>query len=157
MKDSFSTAVKTEKEEGIEFNSIEYLGLIAGSFAVVAGIAQIVTLFQRQSADDISYIFLVGACISTGLWVMYHFLKRGGGPLITTSLTFVGLLIVLALKVVFDVGGQDSDVNEIRTKEKKGYYYELAHKISEADDDKEDEEERKRGKDADLTIISSQG
>jgi len=85
----------------MEFNTVEYLGIIAGSFSVVAGVAQVYRLADRKSADDISWIFIGAAITSTSLWVTYHFLKRGGGPFLTTSLTLIGLFIVAALKSAY--------------------------------------------------------
>jgi len=87
---------------GLEFNKIEYLGLLAGSFTVFAGINQIYFMYKRQSADDISYPALIAAMVSTALWVTYHFLKHGGGPFLTTTTTLIGLTIVLLMKLRFD-------------------------------------------------------
>lgn len=128
-------AVKREKEEGIEFNSIEYLGVIAGSFAVIAGVGQIVTLIQRQSAEDISYVFLIGACFSTAVWVLYHFLKRGGGPLVTTALTLIGLLMVLVIKIIYDTKATNDSVE--KADEKIVMLYALTNLTNEEDQEEE--------------------
>lgn len=89
----------------LEFNRMEYLGILAGSFAVVAGFMQIYRIYTTKSAEDISGWALLGAMISTSIWIFYHYTKKGGGPFITTSLTFLFLLITLALKTYYDKYG----------------------------------------------------
>jgi len=86
----------------LKFDRIEYLGIVAGSFAVVAGLAQIHRLYSTGSAEDISYWALIGAMISTSIWIYYHYTKKGGGPFITTTLTLTFLIITLSLKIYYD-------------------------------------------------------
>lgn len=89
--------------QNLEFNRIEYLGILAGSFAVASGILQVYKIYQNKSAEDISLWALIGAIISTGIWIYYHYTKKGGGPFITTTATMLFLLTALFLKIYYDI------------------------------------------------------
>lgn len=86
----------------MEFNRIEFLGIIAGSFAVVGGLEQLFKTWQTKSAEDISFPFLLGLFVSTSLWVIYHYLKKGGGPFVTTLIAWFGILVLTIMKVKYD-------------------------------------------------------
>lgn len=88
--------------EHLNFDRVEYIGILAGSFAVFAGISQVIRLVKNKSAEDISLLALIGAMVSTGIWIWYHYTKRGGGPFVTTSLTMVFLIVTLSLKLYYD-------------------------------------------------------
>ena len=93
---------------GLEFNRIEFLGIVAGSFAVVGGVEQLRKTWRSKSAKDISFPFLLGLFVSTSLWLLYHFLKKGGGPFLTTLVIWVGLVFLAVMKVVYDAKGKKS-------------------------------------------------
>ena len=93
----------------LEFNRIEYLGILAGSFAVISGIFQVVKIYNNRSAEDISMWALIGALISTSIWIYYHYTKKGGGPFLTTTTTFLFLLVALFLKVYYDGLNKNKD------------------------------------------------
>jgi len=86
----------------LEFNRIEYLGILAGSFAVIAGALQVKKIYDNKSADDISFWAIVIAMFSTSLWIFYHYTKKGGGPFLTTTSTLLFLIITLAMKIYYD-------------------------------------------------------
>lgn len=89
------------KKRPLKFNSVEYLGLFAGAFSVAGSVQQISHTYKTRSANDISYIFLLAAMVSTAMWITYHYLKRGGGPFVSTLAMLAFLLIILAMKIHF--------------------------------------------------------
>lgn len=86
----------------LDFNRLEYLAMFAGSFAIISGVIQLRTIYKNKSAEDISMYALIGAIISTVIWIFYHYKKHGGGPFITTSITLIFLCISLSLKIYYD-------------------------------------------------------
>ena len=85
----------------LEFNKLEYLGVAAGLFALIGGLEQLFHTYNKKRADDISYIFILGALVSTILWVIYHYRKKGGGPFIITIVSLIGIFVLLIMKLVF--------------------------------------------------------
>jgi len=96
--------------QDLEFNRIEYLGIVAGSFAVIAGLLQVHKIYSNKSARDISLWALIGAMVSTSLWIYYHYTKKGGGPFLTTTTTFLFLLVALILKIYYDYQNKNEDI-----------------------------------------------
>ena len=86
--------------KGFQFNKIEYIGIIAGLFALMGGIEQLVHTYNTQQAEDISYFFILGAIISSILWLIYHYIQKGAGCFIITVVAFLGFIILLIMKIV---------------------------------------------------------
>ena len=96
-----SKNIKSSQKDSIQFNKIEYLGIIAGLFALVGGFQQLVHTYNTQQCDDLSYTFILGAILSTLLCVIYHYHKQGGGPFIITIIALLLLFSLLIMKIVF--------------------------------------------------------
>ena len=84
-----------------QFNNLEYMAIFAGLFAIVGGLVQINHTYQTKKVDDISYPFLLGAIVSTLLWVIYHYQQRGGGSFIVTCIVLLSLIVLLIMKICF--------------------------------------------------------
>ena len=97
-----SKSFETVQSETLKFGKIEYLGIFAGLFAIIGGVQQLVHTYNTQQCDDLSYTFILGAIISTLLWVIYHYHKKGGGPLIITIIALCLLFSLLIMKIIFD-------------------------------------------------------
>ena len=93
---------KQPDKNKFHFSKIECVGIMAGLFAFIGGLIQLFHTYNKKKADDISYIFIIGAIASAILWVIYHYRKRGGGALIITLVTLIGLLVLLIMKLVFE-------------------------------------------------------
>ena len=87
--------------ERFNFNNLEYMAVIAGLFAIVGGLVQLNHTYHTKKVDDISYPFILGAIASTLLWVIYHYLKRGGGSFIITFVALLSLIVLLIMKICF--------------------------------------------------------
>lgn len=85
-----------------KFTNIEFLGIIAGLFALIGGLQQLIHTYNKKKAEDISYIFLIGTIVSAILWVIYHYKNRGGGAFVITLITLIGLLILLIMKLIYE-------------------------------------------------------
>jgi len=105
-------------KKGLQFNSLEYLGIAAGLFALIGGLEQLFHTYNKKKADDISYIFILGAILSAILWVIYHYRKRGGGPFLITIVTLIGLLVLLIMKMVYSNNDDDDDDDDDEKKRK---------------------------------------
>ena len=88
-------------DESFQFNNLEYIAIIAGLFAIIGGLLQLIHTYKVKQADDISYPFILGAIASTLLWVIYHYLKRGGGSFIITFVALLSLIVLLIMKICF--------------------------------------------------------
>ena len=99
-------------KKGLQFNSLEYLGIAAGLFALIGGLEQLFHTYNKKKADDISYIFILGAILSAILWVIYHYRKRGGGPFLITIVTLIGLLVLLIMKMVYSNKDEKGEKDE---------------------------------------------
>jgi uncharacterized protein with PQ loop repeat len=106
---STDDGTKQPNTKSLQFNGLEYLGIAAGLFALIGGMEQLIHTYNKKRADDISYIFILGAIISAILWVIYHYRKRGGGPFLVTVVTLIGLFILLIMKMVYGNNNNDDD------------------------------------------------
>ena len=84
-----------------QFNNLEYMAIFAGLFAIGGGLVQLNHTYQTKKVDDISYPFLLGAIVSTLLWVIYHYQQRGGGSFIVTCIVLLSLIVLLIMKICF--------------------------------------------------------
>ena len=97
------------KGGSFQFNNHEYVAIVAGLFAILGGLLQLIYTYNKKQADDISYTFLLGAIISTLLWVIYHYHQRGGGSFIITLVVLLSLLALLIMKICFDNGRKNKN------------------------------------------------
>lgn len=95
--------------KGFKFNKIEYIGIIAGLFALMGGIEQLVHTYNTQQAEDISYPFILGAMTSTLLWVIYHYKNRKGGGFIITVVVLLCLISLFIMKIVLSTKNKIKD------------------------------------------------
>lgn len=82
-------------------DSIDLLGLAAGSLTTLSFIPQVFRIWRTKSASDISYaMFLL---FSTGvlLWLIYGLVLNAMPVVIANATTLVLALIVLALKFYY--------------------------------------------------------
>lgn len=78
------------------------MGTIAGSLTTVSFLPQVIRVWQRRSAADLSYGYLLTFASGVGAWFLYGAMIRSV-PVIVTNITTLALVIaILAMKVHFD-------------------------------------------------------
>ncbi len=92
---------KPDQGGSLQFDNLEYIAIGAGLVAILGGMSQLFYTYNAQQADDISYPFLLGAIVSTLLWIIYHYRKRGGGSFIITFIALLSLIALLIMKICF--------------------------------------------------------
>jgi len=78
---------------------IQLLGLIAGTFVVIASLPQILQILKSKKTKDISLPMYVILNIGTFLWILYGFLTHQIAIIIPNVIFQVLNVIILYLKV----------------------------------------------------------
>ena len=84
---------------------LEYLSLILGSIGllinVISNSSQIHNIIERKSADDISYIALIGYFINSCIWITYTYIYNSYLSCATFSLNASVVLLSIVLKYYY--------------------------------------------------------
>ena len=85
---------------------LEYLSLILGSIGlllnIISNIAQIYLIIERKSADDISYITLIGYFVNSCIWASYTFIYNSYLSCASFILNAVAVLLSTFLKYYYN-------------------------------------------------------
>jgi len=83
-------------------NYVNLLGLLAGSFTTIAYVPEVLKVWKRKSAKDLSIIWLLALFAGVSLWIAYGALI-GSYPLVVTNLLADSLIVtIIALKIRYD-------------------------------------------------------
>ncbi len=81
--------------------STQSVGLIAGSLTTISFVPQVVRIWQRKHAEDISTSMFIIFIIGVALWLWYGF-RLGAWPVIIANTITLGLAsLILVLKFHF--------------------------------------------------------
>jgi MtN3 and saliva related transmembrane protein len=81
---------------------IEVIGYLAGFCTVISLIPQIVQLWRKKSAKEISTSMYIIYALGMVLWLAYNVLKNTGMPLIIANLiSLILAIVVLVMKYVW--------------------------------------------------------
>ena len=106
-----------ENKKKFKFQKIELVGFFAGLIAVFGGFEQIIHTHKTQQVDGISYPFILGALISSGMWLIYHYYKKGGGGFIVTIIMLLGVITLLIMKII--ISRKNKNKNKKKQKKQK--------------------------------------
>lgn len=81
---------------------VDLIGLTAGSITVVAFIPQIIKIYRRKSAKDLSWLWLAAFFSGVFIWVIYALLASSLAVLISNTAMLSLGVVVMALKVKYD-------------------------------------------------------
>ena len=78
---------------------MEVIGLLAGTLTTISFMPQLLRIWRRRSASDISYAALLTFIIGISLWFLYG-VQLGSLPIMLANGVTLGLnLSILALKI----------------------------------------------------------
>jgi len=80
----------------------EILGLLAGFCTTLAFVPQVLRVWQRRSAADISFGGFALFCLGTSGWLVYGFLLDALSIMAANGVTLVLAMGILAGKLRFD-------------------------------------------------------
>ncbi len=83
-------------------NSLDLLGLVAGTLTTIAFVPQLVKVWNTKSAKDISYIMFIMFIIGIVLWEVYGWGIHSLPVIIFNVITFFLGLSILILKFIFE-------------------------------------------------------
>jgi len=91
-------------------NSIQILGMAAGSISAITFLPQVIKTWKTKSAGDISLLMFAFATISVIMWLIYG-IKKNDIPIIyTNSLVLLCSLTMLYFKFRFKEKKEVKDV-----------------------------------------------
>jgi MtN3 and saliva related transmembrane protein len=94
--------------ESLESPAAVWVGTFAGSMTTVSFLPQVVRVWQRKSAADLSYGYLLAFATGVAAWFIYGILIRSK-PVITTNIvTLILVCAIVAMKVQFEKTDQSS-------------------------------------------------
>jgi MtN3 and saliva related transmembrane protein len=82
--------------------SAEAVGLLAGTLTTLSFTPQLLRIWRRRSAVDISYAALLAFIAGVSLWFVYGAIIRSPSVMITNGVTVALNLSILALKLRSD-------------------------------------------------------
>src|SRR3954468_3977883 len=92
----------------LETPAAVWVGTFAGSMTTLSFLPQVVRVWRRKSAADLSYGYLLAFATGIGAWFIYGVLINSK-PVITTNIvTLVLVCTIVAMKVRFEKAGQSS-------------------------------------------------
>ena len=85
----------------IRFDSIDSLGIIAGTLTTIAFIPQLFKTWKTKSANDVSYGMFLLFSLGVVLWGVYGWEIHAMPVLLANIVTFLLAISILLLKVIF--------------------------------------------------------
>jgi len=83
-------------------NTLDVLGLTAGTLTTISFMPQMLRILKRRSADDLSYGALAFFIVGISLWVWYGIVLHSFPILLTNAVTLALNLSILILKIAHD-------------------------------------------------------
>ena len=90
-----------------EINSMDLIGLIAGTLTTIAFVPQLIKVWNSKSAKDISYVMFILFIIGIVLWEFYGWGIHSLPVILFNIITFILGMAILILKVIFDSRSQN--------------------------------------------------
>ena len=78
--------------------TIELVGLTAGTITTLSFLPQAVTVYRRKSGEDLSYSYLAGFSLGVVLWLIYGLTIRSTPVIYANTVTLVLVVIIIVLK-----------------------------------------------------------
>ncbi len=91
-------------------NSMDLLGLVAGTFTTIAFVPQLIKVWTSKSAKDISYGMFILFVSGIVLWEIYGWGIHSFPVIFFNVITFILGLAILILKFIFD--GTNETISE---------------------------------------------
>jgi MtN3 and saliva related transmembrane protein len=82
-------------------NSVEILGLIAGSCTTIAFLPQVIKTWKSRSAKDLSLSMFSIFCVGVILWLIYGILQKDLPVIVANFITLMLASALLFLKLRF--------------------------------------------------------
>ncbi|AAQ00490.1 MULTISPECIES: SemiSWEET transporter [Prochlorococcus] len=92
-------------------NSMDLLGLVAGTLTTIAFVPQLLKVWNSKSAKDISYVMFIMFILGIVLWEIYGWGIHSLPVILFNVITFFLGLAILILKFIFD-SRENSIVNK---------------------------------------------
>jgi len=82
-------------------DSVNLLGLVAGSLTTVAFVPQVVKIWRTRSADDISTIMFLLFATGVFLWLIYGIAIGSLPVIVSNAITLALAVVIVILKLRF--------------------------------------------------------
>ena len=92
----------------VETSAAVWVGTFAGSMTTLSFLPQVMRVWQRRSAADLSYGYLVAFATGVAAWFIYGVLIRSVPVIITNLVTLTLVCAIVAMKVHFERVPQSS-------------------------------------------------
>ncbi|MCX8098861.1 MAG: SemiSWEET transporter [Casimicrobiaceae bacterium] len=83
-------------------NAVEALGLVAGTLTTIAFVPQVLRVWRRRSARDLSWAMMTIFTTGVGLWLVYGLLLGAPAIIAANAVTFVLTLALCVMKWRFN-------------------------------------------------------
>jgi MtN3 and saliva related transmembrane protein len=87
---------------GIESSMAVAIGTVAGTLTTASFLPQVITVYRRKSARDLSFAYLLVFAIGVACWFIYGLLIRSVPVVITNVVTLTLVIAIMAMKTQFD-------------------------------------------------------
>jgi MtN3 and saliva related transmembrane protein len=79
--------------------SIDILGLVAGTLTTIAFLPQLHKTWKSKSAKDVSSVMMITFCIGVFLWLIYGLAIHAMPVIVANAVTLILALLILVLKI----------------------------------------------------------
>lgn len=87
---------------GIESNTAVAIGTVAGSLTTASFLPQVITVYRRRSARDLSFAYLLVFATGVACWFIYGLLIRSVPVVLTNLVTLTLVIAIMAMKAHFE-------------------------------------------------------
>jgi MtN3 and saliva related transmembrane protein len=87
---------------GIETPTATWVGTFAGSMTTLSFLPQVIRVWQRRSARDFSYSYLLAFATGVAAWFLYGLLIHSTPVIVTNIATLTLVCAIMAMKVQFE-------------------------------------------------------
>lgn len=90
--------------EAVQSAAANAVGTLAGTLTTLSFLPQVVAVYRRRSARDLSYVYLLAFSAGVVCWLIYGVLIGSVPVIVTNSVTLTLLLVILVQKFTFERG-----------------------------------------------------
>src|SRR4051812_22279043 len=81
---------------------VDYLGFLAGTLTTIAFFPQLLIIYRKKSAKDISLGMFIVFCCGVALWLVFGIFRNDPAIIAANAVTLALALAILVLKIRYD-------------------------------------------------------
>ena len=88
--------------ESVQSTAANTIGTLAGSLTTLSFLPQVIAVYRRRSARDLSYGYLLTFATGVVCWLLYGVIIAAVPVILTNAVTLTLVLVIVAQKITFE-------------------------------------------------------